>query len=167
MSLSEPQRSINIWSKSYSLCLYRAIKKRLPIFKTFILCSIRFRPWKCPIVLCSPNLYRFWLKFYAMLRWIEITSFLCQPNKSTRKVTVKGEPWICEHHPLNFVYRNTFLYHSNRYNYIIVLSVLWLKSLLQHNLLKIYLIIVFNNLASRLQINILNIRFDELVKSPI
>ena len=30
---SIPQRCINIWSKSASLGLYQAIKKRLPIFK--------------------------------------------------------------------------------------------------------------------------------------
>jgi hypothetical protein len=29
-----PQRCINIWSKSASLGLYQAIKKRLPVFKT-------------------------------------------------------------------------------------------------------------------------------------
>jgi hypothetical protein len=32
--LPKPQRCINIWSKSASLGLYQAIKKRLPIFKT-------------------------------------------------------------------------------------------------------------------------------------
>ena len=34
MGMNKPQRCINIWSKSASLGLYQAIKKRLPIFKT-------------------------------------------------------------------------------------------------------------------------------------
>ena len=36
-------------------------------FQDLTVCSIRFRPWKWPIIPCWPNLYRFELKFYATL----------------------------------------------------------------------------------------------------
>ena len=36
-------------------------------FQDLTVCSIRFRPWKCPTVPCWPNLNRFERKFYATL----------------------------------------------------------------------------------------------------
>jgi len=45
-------------------------QETLAHFQDLTVCSIRFHPWKRPIVPCSPNLKRFELKFYATLGFI-------------------------------------------------------------------------------------------------
>ena len=64
---NKPQRCINIWSKSASLGLYQAIKKRLPIFKISPYVQYAFVLENDQSPLVDPIYNCFELKFYATL----------------------------------------------------------------------------------------------------